>query len=118
MERKATLKNRLLRQKRVRVRARGSLARPRLSVTITNRHVLAQLIDDEHSRTLLASTSVNSDKLKKASLTEVAQWVGADIAQKAAQAKVKRVVFDRGQKLYHGRIKTLAEAAREGGLEF
>lgn len=118
MERKSTLKNRLLRQKRVRARARGTSVRPRLSVTISNRHVTVQLIDDEHNRTLLASTSAGNDKLKKATLTEVSQWVGTDIAQKAIKAKVKRVVFDRGQKLYHGRIKALAEAAREGGLEF
>jgi large subunit ribosomal protein L18 len=78
--------------------------------------VAAQVIDDSRGTTLAASTSVG--RKDSANLTDKAVWVGTDIAKRAVKAKVKAVVFDRGPKLYHGRVKALAEAARAGGLEF
>lgn len=118
MERKAALRNRQLRQQRVRTRVRGTTKRPRLSVSITNRHVSAQLIDDQTGRTLSTSTTVGNAKLAKETIGVKAAYVGEDIAQRATKVKIKTVVFDRGQKLYHGRVKALAEAARSRGLEF
>jgi len=118
MERKRTIHNRQLRQQRVRTRVRGSTKRPRLSISISNRHVSAQLIDDQTSRTLATSTSVGNAKLAKESLNGKAAYVGDDIAKRATKVKIKAVVFDRGQKLYHGRVRALAEAARSRGLEF
>lgn len=102
---------------RVRARIHGTAERPRLSVTITNRHIVAQVIDDDTGRTLAYSTTVNA-KAAKGTLSEKAAWTGADIAKKAKKAKVTSVVFDRGGRLYHGRVQALAEAARKEGLEF
>ena len=102
---------------RVRKTTRGSSERPRLSVTISNMHIQAQIIDDSKQATLAMSTTA-SKKAAKGSMMEKAEWVGADIAKKAKAAKVKAVVFDRGARLYHGRIKALAEAARKEGLDF
>lgn len=108
--------NSLRRQNRVRAIVRGTTERPRLSVHISNRHVSAQIIDDTAHKTLAASSTVT---LKvKGTLVEQAAAVGADIAKKAKSSKVKAVAFDRGSKLYHGRIKALADAARKEGLEF
>lgn len=104
------------RHQRTRAKIRGTNERPRLSIAITNRHVIAQLIDDELGCTLAASTS---QRLRLAgSLTQKAEAVGADIAKQAVKRKIKRVVLDRGPRRYHGRIKAMAEAARSGGLEF
>jgi large subunit ribosomal protein L18 len=110
------LAGRLLRKQRVRHSVVGSAERPRLSVSITNQHVHAQIIDDSASRTLVSSTSVTSNI--KGSLSEKAAWVGDDIAKKAKKAKVTKVVLDRNGRKYHGRLKALADAARAGGLEF
>ncbi len=104
------------RHNRVRARIHGTKARPRLSVAITNQHVIAQLIDDEATKTLVYSSSM-SQKLGS-NISERAAWVGEDIAKKAKSAKIKKIVFDRGPRRYHGRIKVFAEAARKGGLEF
>src|SRR5687767_9513041 len=104
------------RQQRVRARLQGTAERPRLTVSISGRHVSTQLIDDVAARTLAASSSVGQ-KLP-ASLNDRAKWVGDDIAKRAKTAKIARVIFDRGPRRYHGRIKALAEAARAGGLEF
>jgi len=109
--------NRLvLRKKRVRATVTGTTERPRLSVSITNLHVSAQIIDDSKHTTLVASTSVG----KKAgdSLSAKAEWVGADIAKKAKAKEITTIVFDRNGRQYHGRVKALAEAARAGGLVF
>jgi large subunit ribosomal protein L18 len=116
---KQTLKiqNRTQRAARVRTTVVGTTARPRLSVHISNLHVSAQIINDETSKTLVAVSSVGQ-KAVKGNLTDKATWVGTEIAAKAKSAKVKQVVFDRGGKLYHGRIKALADAARNAGLEF
>ncbi len=105
------------RKNRVRSKVTGSAARPRLSVKVTNRHVSAQLVDDGAGQTLVAVTTVKAEVAKK-TMTEQAVWVGEQIAEKAKKVKVKQVVFDRGARIYHGRIKALAEAARAKGLEF
>ena len=108
--------NRSKRHRRVRVHVAGTPERPRLAVFRSLNHVYAQLIDDGESRTL-ASASTVSLKAKGNGMAEAAK-VGKEIAAKAKQAGVKSVVFDRGGFLYHGRIKALADAAREAGLEF
>ncbi len=111
------LQNRAQRQYRVRTVVRGTAQRPRLSVFVSSLHVTAQLIDDEAGRTLGYATSVGNKALK-GTMTEKAAAIGEDIAKQAKTAKVKAVVFDRGSKLYHGRVAALADAARKAGLEF
>lgn len=101
---------------RVRARARGTAARPRLAVHISNLHVSAQLIDDDKGVTLAAASSVG--KKLTGSMAEMAAAVGKDMAAAAKKAKVKQVIFDRGSRKYHGRVKALADAARAEGLEF
>lgn len=106
------------RHRRVRVRVAGTGQRPRLSVYRSLHHVYAQLIDDTTGRTLASASTL---QLKSASTTHdaaAASAVGKAIADKATKAGIKSVVFDRGGFLYHGRIKALADAAREAGLEF
>ena len=108
--------NRLRRHRRVRVRLTGSAERPRLAVFRSLNHIYAQVIDDASGRTLAAASTVGQKQADKS--MDVAASVGKAIAQKAKAAGVNRVVFDRGGFLYHGRIKALADAAREAGLEF
>jgi large subunit ribosomal protein L18 len=110
-------KNVALRKHRIRAKVSGTTERPRLSVFISGHHVSAQIIDDSKHKTLAAATTIGS-KVAKGTLTEKATWVGTEIASKAKTAKVTQVVFDRGGRMYHGRIKALADAAREKGLEF
>lgn len=106
------------RQSRVRLRVKKS-GLVRLSVFRSGRHIYAQLIDDTKGVTLAsASTLAKELKGKSTSTVEAARAVGVEIAKQAKEAKVKEVVFDRGGYLYHGRVKALAEAAREGGLAF
>ena len=111
------LQNRQQRHRRVRSVISGTASRPRLSVTVSNLHITAQLIDDTAGKTL-GYTSTVGQKTLKGSMTEKAAWVGEEIAKQAKTAKVKAVVFDRGGKLYHGRVAALADAARKAGLEF
>lgn len=118
MERQRTLNNRRQRQRRVRMRVRGTGSRPRLSIRVSNRHISAQLIDDEVGRTLVASSSQGQTKLAKETLSAKAAYVGEDLAKRAQKVKIKTAVFDRGHKLFHGRVKNLADAARSNGLEF
>lgn len=110
------LLNRALRKNRVRSKVSGTAERPRLSVTISNIHVSAQLIDDVAGNTLASSTTVGTKQ--KGTKTELAAWVGAEIAKKAAKLKIKHVVFDRNGRAYAGRLSALADAARKDGLEF
>jgi len=108
--------NRLKRHKRVRVHVEGTKERPRLAVFRSLNHLYAQLIDDGASHTLASASTVEM-KSKGNGVAQAAE-VGKAIAAKAKAAGVKNVVFDRGGFLYHGRIKALADAAREAGLEF
>lgn len=105
------------RKHRVRKSINSSADRPRLSVHISHRHIVAQIIDDTKHKTIVYSTTVGQ-KQAGGTMTEKAQLIGTDIAKKAKVAKVKQVVLDRGSHLYHGRLKALADAARTEGLEF
>lgn len=109
--------NSIMRKLRIRKKVVGTTERPRLSVFISMQHVTAQIIDDSKSKTLVYVTTVGSKQASK-NLTERATWVGEEISKKAKAAKLKSVVFDRNGRIYHGRIKALADAARAGGLEF
>jgi large subunit ribosomal protein L18 len=111
------LQNRIQRKKRIRSVVSGTAKRPRLTVTVSNLHISAQLIDDTNHQTIAAATTVGQKSLK-GTMTEKAAWIGEDIAKKARTAKVKTVIFDRNGKLYHGRVAALADAARKAGLEF
>lgn len=111
------LLNRGLRKNRVRAVVSGTTERPRLSVTISNRHITAQVIDDTKHKTVAYVSTVGA-KAAKGSMVERAEWVGTEIAKKAKAAKVQAVVFDRGSRIYHGRVQALADAARKAGLEF
>jgi large subunit ribosomal protein L18 len=110
-------KQRLRRRRRVRAKVRGTAERPRLSVFRSNRGMSVQLIDDVAGRTLAAVTWIEAD-LKGLQSMEQAKRVGALIADRGKAAGVEGVVFDRGGYRYHGRVKALAEGAREGGLRF
>lgn len=101
---------------RVRAVVSGTSERPRLAVKVSNLHVSAQIIDDTVGKTLVSATTVGQ-KIS-GNMTEKATWVGKELATKAKKAKVTSVVFDRRDNKYHGRVKALADAAREGGLEF
>jgi len=112
---------RLKRQARVRKKITGSPARPRLNVFKSARHIYAQLIDDTTGVTLVAASTLVDEVAEGLSYTgniEAAAKVGAAIAKKALEKEISAVVFDRNGFLYHGRIKALAEAARENGLSF
>jgi large subunit ribosomal protein L18 len=108
---------RLKRRRRVRAKVHGSAERPRISVFRSNRGIFAQLIDDDSGRTLAAVNWTESD-LRSLSRIEQAKRAGALLAERARAAGIERAVFDRGGYQYHGRVKALAEGAREGGLEF
>jgi large subunit ribosomal protein L18 len=102
---------------RVRSKVRGTAERPRLSVFRSNRAIWAQIIDDSKGHTLASATSVNVTE-KGLSKQDQATKVGKLLAEKAKAAGITKVVFDRGPYLYHGRVKALADGAREGGLDF
>ena len=110
------LLGRSLRKGRVRAKIGGTASRPRLSVTVSNMHVSAQLIDDVASRTLASATTVG--KKLSGTMSQKASVVGAEIAKKAKKAKISKVVFDRNGRQFAGRLKALAEAAHNEGLEF
>ena len=104
------------RAKRTRAKIHGTADRPRLSVFFSNQHIVAQIINDDNGKTLVYATTVGSKMT--GTKTEKAAKIGEEIAKKAKIAKIKKVVFDRGAKLYAGRMSALAEAARKEGLEF
>ncbi len=108
---------RLRRHKRVRESVHGTMERPRLNVFRSNKGIYVQVIDDDTSTTLVSSSTAEL-KIKNGGNVSAAKLVGADIAKKCLDAKIKTVVFDRGGYLYHGRVAALAEAARENGLKF
>jgi len=106
------------RKARIRARVFGTSARPRLSVRRTLLHVYAQLIDDDSGKTLAAASDLKVKKTKEGGKVGVAKEVGVELAKVAKAAGITKVVFDRGGRAYHGRVKALAEGARENGLEF
>ena len=106
------------RHRRVRGKVHGTAERPRLVVFRSNKGIEAQLVDDVEGKTLAAASSLKLKKSFKGEKTKQAAEVGKLLAENARQANVETVVFDRAGYLYHGRVKALAEAAREGGLKF
>lgn len=108
--------NSAFRANRTRAKIHGTAERPRLSVHISNQHITAQIINDDDSKTLAYATTIGS-KLSGSKTAKAAE-IGKEIATKAKKAKIKTVVFDRGAKLYAGRMSALADAARKEGLEF
>jgi large subunit ribosomal protein L18 len=109
--------SRLRRHRRVRGKVAGTAERPRLVVTRSNRGIVAQLVDDSNGRTVASAGWLQVSSFKGNKTGQAAE-VGKLLAQKAKEANVDNVVFDRGGYLYHGRVKALADAAREGGLKF
>lgn len=113
-----TKQNAIRRKMRIRNKVNGTTERPRLSVFVSSTNVSAQVIDDSKQATLVSATSIGNKDLQKKTLTEKAAWVGEAIAKSATKKKITHVVLDRNGKLYHGRVKALAESARQNGLEF
>lgn len=114
-------KLRLVRHKRIRKKLSGTTERPRLAVFRSEKHIYAQIIDDTKGVTLIAASTVEKamrEKLKKTWNVEAAKEVGKLIAERALAKGIKEVVFDRGGFKYHGRVKALADSAREAGLKF
>ena len=107
-------------RRRIRKKLDGTEQKPRLSIFRSNKNIFAQVIDDVNGKTLAAASSLSKEIAEKKDINKVeqAKLVGNLIAQKAIEKGVQTVVFDRGGYLYHGRVKNLAESAREGGLKF
>lgn len=118
----ATTNNKVVRRNKLKMKIRkritGTSERPRLAVFRSNSQIYAQLIDDVKSVTIVSSASLKNNAAQKVNKTEQAKMVGKEIAEKAIKAGINTVVFDRGGYLYHGRVKALADAARENGLKF
>ncbi len=112
-------KKRIERHKRIRENLSGTNEKPRLNVFRSNANISAQIIDDTKGITLVSASSIEKELgIKNGGNIEAAKLVGAELAKRAKKSKIKAVVFDRGGYLYHGRVKALADAARENGLEF
>lgn len=110
---------RMARHSRIRTKLSGDATTPRLCVFRSNKQISAQIIDDTKGITLVEASSLDKDlKITNGGNVEAAKLVGKSIAEKAKKAKIKTVVFDRSGYLYHGRVKSLADSARENGLEF
>jgi large subunit ribosomal protein L18 len=109
---------RVRRHRRIRGKVAGTAERPRLAVFRSNRGITAQLVDDQNGRTLAAASWQNVKKSFKGTKTDQAKEVGKLLAASAKSAGIERCVFDRGGYLYHGRVRALADGAREGGLSF
>lgn len=118
INKQARSESRVIRHKRVRTKISGTPERPRLSVFRSNKGIYVQVIDDVNAKTLVSASTLAKEVKTKASNIEAAKEVGDLIAKRAIKAGIKTVVFDRGGYIYHGKIKALAEAAREAGLEF
>ena len=119
MDNKSKKQNRTRRHQRVRARIIGTSKRPRVSVFKSNKHVFAQLIDDESGKTIISSKVISAVKSKiKGNKSKKAEEIGKIIAEKAKEAGINEVVFDRGGYKYHGRVKAVAEGLRAGGLKF
>ena len=103
---------------RIRRKVSGTTERPRLAVHYSNQHIYAQVIDDTTGRTLVSASTLDKSIEKASSNVESAQKVGKLIAERAAASNISAVVFDRGGHVYHGKVKALADAAREKGLKF
>ena len=115
---KSKQSHRISRHKRVRALIQGDSKRPRVSVFKSNRHIFVQLIDDTKRKTIISSKIVSSGKTKvKGAKTDKAAAIGKMLAEKAKEAGITEVVFDRGGYKYHGRVKALAEGLRAGGLK-
>ena len=112
------LKRRVRIKKRIRKNVSGTELRPRLTVFRSNKQIYAQLIDDKKGVTLASSTSLNEKDTQNINKIDQAKYVGKQIAEKAAKAGISEVVFDRNGYLFHGRVKALADSARESGLKF
>ena len=117
---KTKAERRAWRKKRIRKKIKGNSEKPRLSVFRSASHIYAQIIDDDERRTVIAASSLSQEiaKGEKGNKTEVAKKVGALVAKRCIENNIKKVVFDRNGFVYNGRIKALAEGARESGLEF
>lgn len=107
-------------KRRIRKKIKGTPEAPRLSVYRSNKEIYAQIIDDDHGKTLVSASSREKDIVNKGNIqkTDQAKLVGASVAEKAIQAEIENVNFDRNGYRYHGRVKALADGAREGGLKF
>ena len=114
----AKKQRRLRRHRGIRARIKGTKEVPRLFVFRSSRHIWVQIIDDEEGKTLISVSWQELKKRKGIGKSEKAKELGKLIAKKALEKKIKKVVFDRGGHKYHGRVKALAQGAREGGLEF
>lgn len=104
--------------RRIRAKISGTSERPRLCLSLSLKHARAQLIDDVNAKVMVSVSTESNKELAAKSLTDKAKWLGEQVATEANKAKIKNVVFDRGGKIYHGRVKAFAESAREKGLEF
>ena len=117
----STINRKTIRQrvhKRIRRKVTGTAERPRLAVHYSNQHIYAQVIDDSAGKTLISAATMDKSFEKASSNVESAQKVGQLLAERAKGSNISAVVFDRGGHLYHGKVKALADAAREAGLQF
>jgi large subunit ribosomal protein L18 len=117
----STINRKTIRQrihKRIRRKVTGTAERPRLAVHYSNQHIYAQVIDDSAGRTLISASTMDKSFENASSNVESAQKVGQLLAERAKGSNISAVVFDRGGHLYHGKVKALADAAREAGLQF
>ena len=117
----STIQRKTIRQrihKRIRRKVTGTTERPRLAVHYSNQHIYAQVIDDSAGKTLVSASTMDKSFEKASSNIESAQKVGKLLAERAKGSNISAVVFDRGGHLYHGKVKALADAAREAGLQF
>lgn len=121
INKKSRAEVRMKKHRRIRNRFSGTAERPRLAVFRSNNHMYAQIIDDDKQHTLVSASTLQKDvkaELQKTNNVEAASYLGTVIAKKALEKGITTVVFDRGGFIYHGKVKALADAAREAGLEF